>query len=203
MTSHSSLPSSDMKFGSILSPRLTAVASSSPIQQAPADLWSTGKVRQPTQQADDNVLRRGGQASNVVAFPRPLRGARTKFAPIVRAAVVRSRSIAELHDDWDGEGSRGCDLETSERAVEVLMGIARGVLENREKRLSVAELTPGPDGSIEFEVVVGQKRLLINAARDADSPILYYGHATNRSFPIEGELKPTSSLRCLSEWLVA
>lgn len=121
----------------------------------------------------------------------------------VHAAIERSRTIAELHDDWDGEGSRGYSIETLGRAAELLQSIASGLPLSSQGSLSVADITPGPDGSVDIEVVVGEKRLLLNASYEPESPVLFYGYSTNRSFPIEGELGPQNSTRFLAEWLIA
>lgn len=122
---------------------------------------------------------------------------------VIEAALHRAARITELQDDWDGEGSRGYTEDTISRAASVVCAIARRLSRPALERLGVVELTPGPDGSIDIEMVVGDKRLLINAAHDAVGPLMFYGHSTNRSFPIEGELRPNSSVRFLAEWLVA
>lgn len=132
-----------------------------------------------------------------------LRVGRRLSPPSVQAAIERSLGILDLHDDWDGEGSRGYDRSTLDVAADLLESIVEGIPTILSGGISTAELLPGPDGSIDIELVLGDRRLLINVSREADAPALFYGHGPDRHSPIKGELGRETRPRFLSEWLVA
>lgn len=203
MTSRMTAPFGLISARPNVGPRLRMHDPENPGETSPGEIWRETRSRGGHSPSRNVDFQGPSSSSNIVQFPWMRREQRLGLPLLVRKAIERSRTISELDDDWDGEGSRGYTNDTINRAADVVRGIARRLSRPALDRLSVVELTPGPDGSIDIEVVVGEKRLLINAARDAESPILFYGHASNRSFPIEGEFNPTSSLRFLSEWLVA
>lgn len=132
-----------------------------------------------------------------------LRRQRLLSPPLVFAAVTRSRGILDLHDDWDGEGSRGYTDGTLEFAVEMLESIVEGVPSLLIPRIETVELLPGPDGSVDLELVLDDRRLLINVPHEADADTLFYGHGPDRQTPIKGAFGRATRPRFLAEWLVA
>lgn len=122
--------------------------------------------------------------------------------PSVQTEIERSRRIFELNDDWDGEGSPGYAQPTLDIAVEVLESIVEGIPTILLAGITTVELQPGPDGSIDLGLVLGNRRLLINVPRDSDDSVLFYGHGPERQYPIEGAFVRTTRPRFLAEWLV-
>lgn len=74
---------------------------------------------------------------------------------IFDALTVYLRDRLPVEDDWDDEGSPGYSDATVERAVRFLLG---------------APMSPGPDGSIDFTMALGDAQLLVNlpSAEDED-----------------------------------
>jgi len=130
---------------------------------------------------------------------------RTKMTrpAVIQEAATSSQSILTLHDDWDGEGSRGYDEGTFEDAVATMDRIAAALPARRRDQITSAEILPGPDGSIDIGLTLGKRRLLLNIPVEVEEPVLYYGHGPNRSFPIKGGIARDAKLRFLAEWLTA
>jgi len=122
--------------------------------------------------------------------------------PSIQAAIERSRRIVELNDDWDSEGSPGYVQATLDITIEVLESIVEGILTSLRVSITTVDVQPGPDGSIDVEFVVGDRRLLLNVPGDSNDAVLYYGHGPDRRDPIEGEFVRTNHPRFLTEWLV-
>src|SRR5947207_818979 len=106
--------------------------------------------------------------------------------------VRRSLSIAELEDDWDGEGSPGYSIETLDRALEFVMGTIGTTS-------PPPQINPGNAGSIDLYWENANRYLLINFPVGQGEPSYYgedrYGSTTG------GVIKSNSMGRQVAAWL--
>lgn len=93
-------------------------------------------------------------------------------------AINNSRSLLELEDNWDGEGSVGYDESTWLRARNFLMRNAVRLYESQKKCFDPPEILPGPKGSIDLHWKTEARELLINVPADSQETISYYGDDT-------------------------
>jgi len=107
-------------------------------------------------------------------------------------AMRRSLSIAELEDDWDGEGSPGYSSGTLNRALEFLMRNI-GVL------APPPQINPGDKGSIDLYWEDENRYLLINFPPGNEEPS-YYGEDQSGS-TTGGVIKSPSMERQVASWL--
>jgi len=107
-------------------------------------------------------------------------------------AMRRSLPIAELEDDWDGEGSPGYSSATLNRALEFLMRNI-GVL------APPPQINPGDKGSIDLYWEDESRHLLINFPPGNEEPS-YYGEDRSGS-TTGGVIRSGSMERQVAGWL--
>ncbi len=90
-------------------------------------------------------------------------------------AIYKSRSILELGDNWDGEGSCGYAEETWKRATEFLWKMAEAFYDREGGSVFYPPaIQPGPHGSIDLHWKLRKFELLINfPASPAQFPSCY------------------------------
>lgn len=108
------------------------------------------------------------------------------------SAVQKSRSILDLRENWDGEGSPGYTEDTWRRATDLLVSGVRHMWEQYSELVPVPRILPGPDGSIDIHWEVGHRHLLLNIPAGADDRAAYYGqHRADPSKNIKGSFDPS------------
>ncbi len=93
----------------------------------------------------------------------------------VETAIQESRTLLDLKDDWDGEGSRGYAASTLERATEFLLTNVLSLWKSQRAYVPAPVIGPGPDGSIDINWQFTARKLLVNVPADADKPATFYG----------------------------
>jgi hypothetical protein len=121
--------------------------------------------------------------------------------PEIEEAIEESRSLLELEDVWDGEGSPGYTGDTWNRAIEFLKDNTRRLRDILGVRISAPGISPGPNGSIDLHWKTVSRELLINIPTDPDQPAGYYGDDMGKN-RIKGTLDTSGRNEWLLMWLM-
>jgi len=97
----------------------------------------------------------------------------TQYSAIL-VAIQKSRGITALHDDWDGEGAQGYDVQTWERATQFLLNQATFAHDNRYS-IGVPRIAPADHGSIDIHWTSEGRELLVNIPADPNELGTYFG----------------------------
>ncbi|MGH2534457.1 MAG: hypothetical protein ACRDJW_19490 [Thermomicrobiales bacterium] len=119
----------------------------------------------------------------------------------VAAAIVASRSMLDLDDDWDGESSPGYAEAIWRRAVGLLLMSALELVEERGLTAPLPKIRKGPLGSIDLHWRTPSRELLVNVPADVDEPADYYGDDRAGGHVIKGTLDPDEENDWLMMWL--
>jgi hypothetical protein len=90
-------------------------------------------------------------------------------------SINKSRSLLELGDNWDGEGSVGYTEQTWIRARDFLMRNAIRLYQSQKKFFDPPEIMAGPNGSMDLHWKTDARELLINVPARSEETISYYG----------------------------
>ena len=118
----------------------------------------------------------------------------------IAEAVDASRTMLELEDDWDREGSRGYAEATWKRATQFVSKHARWAWEKCGVRIDAPRIRPGPEGSIDLHWKTENYELLLNVPSNGEEPASFYGDDYGK-FTIKGTLDPSAYNRGLLMWL--
>lgn len=135
-----------------------------------------------------------------VAQPRPL-GPTPGIAHLADE-IEASRSMLELEEDWDGEGSPGYEEATWRRAVDFLVGNASRLNDEYGVAIESPRIRKGPRGSIDLHWRMPDRELLVNIPADHGLPADYYGDDGNGGQQTKGTLNPERQGYHLMLWLV-
>ena len=116
------------------------------------------------------------------------------------SAIQESRSVLDLPNDWDGEGSPAYAESTWTRAVDFLLHNAERLWQDQGIVISAPQILPGPDGSIDLHWHVKNHELLLNIPADPNEPADYYGD-TEDGNAISGKLYTEARNQWLLMWL--
>lgn len=116
--------------------------------------------------------------------------------------INASRSMLELEDDWDGEGSLGYDSPTWWRAIQFLLRNALQLWREREAVIPTPRIRKGPQGSIDLHWHTSNRELLINIPATLGEVADYYGDDGAGGHQMRGALNPERQGRDLVLWLV-
>ncbi|HEY7036967.1 MAG TPA: hypothetical protein VH482_36900 [Thermomicrobiales bacterium] len=122
------------------------------------------------------------------------------LAPIA-SAVLASRAMLDLPDDWDGEGSPGYREGTWLRAVEFAVGNALGFWEEYGVAVPAPKLRKGPVGSVDLHWRGTDRELLVNIPSEETAAADYYGDDLAGGHVAKGTLDPTEDNFWLLMWL--
>src|SRR5262245_45212970 len=111
------------------------------------------------------------------------------LAPVA-FAVVSSRTMLELTDDWDGEGSPGYQQSTWLRAVAFIVDNALAYLEEHGVPVPAPKVRKGPAGSIDLHWREPERELLVNIPAHAATAADYYGDDRSGGHIVKGTLDP-------------
>jgi hypothetical protein len=115
--------------------------------------------------------------------------------------IASSRSILELGDNWDEEGSPGYDEETWKRATQFVRKVAWAYKKENGKWIDPPKITPGPDGSVDTRWKTPNRSLLINFPSNEFEPADFFGSDKGKD-TIKGTLDLTSQNLWLLMWLM-
>lgn len=114
-------------------------------------------------------------------------------------AIEASRTILDLVDDWDGEGSERYAEATWERAVDFLEKSAERLWDMHGLVLDPPKILAGPEGSIDLHWNHPAYEMLINFPSDESSPAAFY--ADDRGdLTIKGKMNPSGQNPALLVW---
>jgi hypothetical protein len=125
----------------------------------------------------------------------------TELSPVLLQAIKESRSLLDLQDDWDGEGSPGYAEATWLRAIEFLTSNAKCLKETAGTDIPVPFIEPGPHGSIDLHWRTSTRELLINVPSDLNQLAGFYGdNLAGKS--IKGKLNTSENNEWIMLWLM-
>ena len=120
----------------------------------------------------------------------------------VHSAVLSSRQMLQLEENWDGEDARPVLESTWKRATHFLWRIAVTLWKEDNISIPPPEIDPVPDGSIDIDWRLNGRELLINIPPDPDKPTTYYGDDGAGGKVNKGELNTSESNHWLLVWLL-
>lgn len=162
-------------------------------RRAPSMLGATTRIPLPGEH--DFILCLGEWPRQVPAGAEPSWGEKWE------SEIERARTILDLEEDWDGEGTMPYARETFERAVSFASGLLRTMSEHTSGVI-VPVIGPGPDGSVDLHWKTRDLEMLVNITADPGSKASYYGDDYG-DFTFEGTLDPGESNNIIAAWLSA
>jgi hypothetical protein len=117
------------------------------------------------------------------------------------ATIEESRSLLELEDDWDGEGTRGYVEQTWQRVAAFLVRYATELWETHGVVADNVEVLPSSEGGLAIDWRTGNRELLITVPEDPNHDATYYGDDGKSRHKIKGTLDTSSVDRWLVWWL--
>lgn len=189
------------------------------LHNAPKDRWGTGwkppfeswLSRTPNRMADLAIARNAScweldameeflECRQLAAMPLS-GGGRGKIHKSIQEEIASSRSILDLEDDWDDQGSPRYSEDTWRRACDFLLRQANFARANLGCELPVPKILPGPGASIDLHWKLPDFELLVNIPADATQPATFYGD-DYRDSCVRGNLNPSEEVRGLVVWLL-
>ncbi len=119
----------------------------------------------------------------------------------IATEINASRSLLDLEEGWDGEGTVSYSYKTWIRAVRFLASNADRLWEEMGYLTLAPNIGPGPDGSIDLHWTLPRRELLINFPQDYSRDAGFYGDNGKRGEPIEGKLNTAESRMWVLMWL--
>lgn len=119
---------------------------------------------------------------------------------VLAEAIHASRSILDLEDDWDEEGSPGYKEATWNRAAEFVKDVALAFHQRSGVWVDPPRILPGPEGSIDIHWKTSKRELLINIPEHDEEPADYYGCGDPKD-TIKGKLDTSLPNEWILMWL--
>ena len=116
-------------------------------------------------------------------------------------AIESSRSILDLPDNWDEEGSSAYAEDTWKRATKFVEECAIGYRGVSGVWIDPPKITPGPEGSIDVRWKSSTRSMLINFPANQSQPIQFFGSNGERD-SIKGTLDLSSPNQWILMWLI-
>ena len=118
----------------------------------------------------------------------------------LRKAIIDSRQLLKLEDDWDGEGSLGYSEKILNKAVRFLEENAKNYFLSSGIWVTAPDICPGPNGSIDLLWKLSDRELLINIPVEENGLADYYGDDLGIN-TIKGKLDLTEKHEWILMWL--
>lgn len=118
----------------------------------------------------------------------------------IREAILQSREMLDLPDDWDEDGAKQIGEDTWRRAAAFLTRYAERVWDRSGRVFDVPDITPSVDGSVDIHWDKPGYELLIAIPPDGGAMASFYGDNRGRGF-IKGEFDVNDLNEGLIEWL--
>lgn len=116
-------------------------------------------------------------------------------------AIDLSKSILDLQDDWDGEGSPGYSKTTWDRMRKFLLSHAQAMRNHLGISIPVPQILPGPDGSIDMLWKRDEYELLVNIPSDPNRFANFYGDDRDKT-SVKGSIDPAKTNQGILSWLM-
>jgi len=127
--------------------------------------------------------------------------------PELREAILSSRSMLELKDDFDGYGFQHIEEATWKRAIDFLLHYYEH-FRKEGKSMFVPDIDPGPHGGVDLFwrniIKDGEKReLLLHVPPDPNEKASFYGSDFSKppKYEIKGKTNPPAYHPDLLAWL--
>ncbi len=117
----------------------------------------------------------------------------------IAEAIQSSRSILDLEDDWDEEGSPGYKEFVWNRATQFVKNTSLSFRQDAGFWVDPPRILPGPKGSIDIHWRTSRRELLINIPENDEEPADYYGSGGANDI-IKGKLDTSSQQNI---WILA
>ncbi len=114
--------------------------------------------------------------------------------------INESRSILQLQDDFDGNGSPRYSESTWERAIWFVRSQWEEYARVTDAPMPVPRISPGPHGSIDVLWETEEFDLLVNIPANPEQEAEYSGDSNGKR-KFDGTLDPTLPNRGLVDWL--
>ena|SRR2546422_8585400 len=95
---------------------------------------------------------------------------------LLRSTIMESRSLLNLPDNWDGEGSAAYSESTWQRAVNFLVEQWTEFLKTEGRAMELPSILPDSNGSIDLWWDTEEFQLLISIPASELLPASLYGH---------------------------
>lgn len=102
-------------------------------------------------------------------------------------AILQSRALLDLQDNWDEDGAKRIGEGTWRRAAAFLARRARWAWDSRRRVTDTPDITPGPDGGIDLHWDRPGYEMLISVPADPEAEVSFYGDGCGVS-PVKGTL---------------
>lgn len=143
---------------------------------------------------DPNAVLRSEASIEVAGFVLP------QALHAVADRLERSRTMLDLEEDWDGEGSRGYEEATWRRAATLVVTASVAHYRRGGSDVALPVITKGDDGSIDLQWRTPTRNILINVPADVDQRVSFFAHdRANLKRDLGGDLEPAAN----NEWLLA
>ncbi len=120
----------------------------------------------------------------------------------ITRAIEGTRSILDLRDDWDGQGSPGYDEATRKRTMRLALECSLDYWQTHQAVPPMPTMTPGPDGSIDIVWRMAERRLFLNVPVEPETIATFYGKDRgDEHVVIQGELDLTHDAGWMLAWL--
>lgn len=166
------------------------------------DVWRPAAKSEPSQSYLHEMVR--GQRRPQETWPTiPVkeRHAPKLISSRLAEAIQISRSILDLKNDWDEEGSKGYEADTWNRAINWLKESALALREQQGVWVEPPRILPGPEGSIDIHWKTAKRELLINIPEKLQEPADYYGCGAPND-TLKGKLNTSFSNEWILVWLM-
>jgi hypothetical protein len=138
------------------------------------------------------TLRQGAAGEPWESLPNVLKG--------IGDAILQSRAMLDLQDNWDEDGAARIGEETWRRAATFLVRQARWAWDSYQRVIDTPDITPGPDGSIDLHWDRPSYEMLINIPVGPKTKAGFYGDDRGGTL-VKGTLDPTQVSKGLLDWL--
>lgn len=137
------------------------------------------------------------------SYQRPSRGnlPEPDAGTQLEQVITESRSLLDLADDWDGNGSPRVSESAWARAMKFLRRYARMAHDSFGRNVESPKIGPGPDGSIDLHWESQDFEILVNVPADPSQMAEFYGDDYGHA-SIKGRFDPEGSNEGLLLWLM-
>lgn len=116
-------------------------------------------------------------------------------------AIEQSRSLLDLEDDWDGEGTPSYAEDTWRRTVDFLVRYAKTLWEQRGIAAEDVEILPDTEGALAIDWRVGGREMLIRVPAEPTLEASYFGDDGSGRRKTKGTLDTSALVQSFVWWL--
>jgi hypothetical protein len=118
----------------------------------------------------------------------------------IRDAILRSRAMLDLRDDWDEGGAKRIAEGAWRRAAEFLARQATWAWDGYRRAMDAPDITPSADGGVDIHWDRPGYEMLIGVPADPEAEAGFYGD-DRRGASVKGALDTARASGWLADWL--